>query len=173
MLGFHLRNFRGSNVGITDEMDLWAHMTWYKYHVPWQLVKEFKQYSSFSSEIWEAILLVLQSIPRNGFMWHDIHIKFHEDWHWRSSQYYGITSAIWEAVVLVLLRGGTYEVRCWDGLKWHDEHTKFRLTGSGILVIFRLTPHNLRGYSVTITDGRDLWCMLLRWLHMVQYVFQV
>jgi hypothetical protein len=29
-----------------------------------------------------------------------------------------------EATVLVLLKGGTYEVRGWDVLSWHDIHTK-------------------------------------------------
>jgi hypothetical protein len=28
------------------------------------------------------------------------------------------------AVMLVLLMEGIYEVRCWDGLKWHDIHNK-------------------------------------------------
>jgi hypothetical protein len=106
-------------------------------------------------------------------MWHDIHTEFHEDWYRRSRQYYGFASAIWEAVMLVLLTGGSYQVHRWHGLRWHDEHTEFQMTGSGILVILGLKPHNMRGCSVAITDGRDLWCTLLRWFHMVRYAFQV
>jgi hypothetical protein len=37
----------------------------------------------------------------------------------------GITSIIWKTIELVLLRRGIYDVRHWDGLRWHDIRTKF------------------------------------------------
>jgi hypothetical protein len=53
-----------------------------------------------------------------------IHIKCHDDRFRNSSNIKGITSWTWEAVVLVLLMKGIYDVRRWDGYRWHDIHTK-------------------------------------------------
>jgi hypothetical protein len=35
------------------------------------------------------------------------------------------TTTIWETAVLILLMGGIYEISHWNGLRWHDIHTKF------------------------------------------------
>jgi hypothetical protein len=51
--------------------------------------------------------------------------KFHKNWFGHSGNIQITTSAIWEATVLVLLTGGLYDVRRWNGLRWHDMHTKF------------------------------------------------
>jgi hypothetical protein len=61
----------------------------------------------------------------DGFMWHDILFKFHENWDRRSSNIKGFASAIWEAVMLVLPMEGNYKVRRWNGLRWHDICTMF------------------------------------------------
>jgi hypothetical protein len=47
----------------------------------------------------------------DGFMWHDILTKFHEDCYRRSSNIEVFPLEIWKAVMLVLLMKGIYEVR--------------------------------------------------------------
>jgi hypothetical protein len=42
----------------------------------------------------------------------------------------------------------------------------FMTIGSGIRVILRALPLNLKSFCVGITDERDLWCTPLRWLHV-------
>jgi hypothetical protein len=37
----------------------------------------------------------------------------------------GLQDTIWEATMLVLLMEAIYEVHPWDGIRWHDIHTKF------------------------------------------------
>jgi hypothetical protein len=50
-----------------------------------------------------------------------------------------------------------------------------RLTtiGSGIRVLLRLLPANLRSCNVGITDGRNLGTPLFRWLKVAWYTYQV
>jgi hypothetical protein len=43
-------------------------------------------------------------------MWHDIHIKSHEDRFMHSSNIKSTTATIWEDVMLVLLIEGIYDV---------------------------------------------------------------
>jgi hypothetical protein len=71
----------------------------------------------------------------------------------------------------------TYEVDHWDGLRWHDIRIKFHEDwfghASNINVIYL---NNLRGCNVGITDRWDLWCMLLRrlhvaWLYIYIYIY--
>jgi hypothetical protein len=42
----------------------------------------------------------------------------------------------------------------------------FMKTGTGFQALSRVCPRNLRGCNVGITDGRDLCCTPLRWLHV-------
>jgi hypothetical protein len=98
--------------------------------------------------------------------WHDINTKFHEDCLWHSGNMKVIASTIWEAAVLVLLMARIYGVSRWGYLRWHDTYIpSFMTIGSGIWVILGVLPQqNLRGYSVVITDERDLWCTPLKWI---------
>jgi hypothetical protein len=48
-------------------------------------------------------------------VWYTLHTKFHEDWHWHSSNV-KIFPKIWEASMLVLLMGWIYDVWCWHGI---------------------------------------------------------
>jgi hypothetical protein len=60
------------------------------------------------------------------------------------------------AAVLVLLMGVIYEIHCWDGLRWHDKHTKFHedwYWHSGNIKV--ITLDNMRGCSVGISDERN------------------
>jgi hypothetical protein len=62
------------------------HVAWYVYQVLWNFVAVFNQYCSLTSEIWEALRLVLLMAGTyevrlsNGFRCHDIHTKFHKGW---------------------------------------------------------------------------------------------
>lgn len=62
----------------------------------------------------------------NGFRWHDLCTKFHDDRLRHLSNITVITATIWEAVMFVLLIERNYNVRRWDGFMWHDIHTKFQ-----------------------------------------------
>jgi hypothetical protein len=61
----------------------------------------------------------------NGFRWHDICTKFHDDRFRYLSNTTVITATIREALMLVSLIEGIYEVSRWDGFMWHDICTKF------------------------------------------------
>jgi hypothetical protein len=58
----------------------------------------------------------------DGFRWHDIHTKFHEDWFRHSSNIKVITSTIQKAVALVLLRRRIYDECCWEDLRWQNTY---------------------------------------------------
>jgi hypothetical protein len=104
-------------------------VAWYIHtcQVSWRLIQALKQYVGFVSEILEAAILVL-FIYDMSLRW------FHVAWYiWQVSwrlveafkQYSDFASVIWEGIILVLLIEGIYEVRRWDGLRWHDINTKF------------------------------------------------
>jgi hypothetical protein len=75
----------------------------------------------------------------SGVMTYEQHIKSQDDRFRRSSNTETITSTMPVVSVLVLLMGRIYDVRIWD-----------------------YYLNNLRRCSVCITDGRNLWNMLLR-----------
>jgi hypothetical protein len=81
-----------------------------------------------------------------------------------------ISSTIWESVVFVLLMRGISWIRRRDGLRWHDIYIpRFMEIDIDIQTILWLFLRNSRGCNAGITDGRDLWCMALRWLHVGWY----
>jgi hypothetical protein len=83
----------------------------------------------------------------------------------------GSISKIWEAVVLVLLMREVYDIRNWDGLRWHDIYIpSFMRIGMGFQPIIRFCLNNLKGSNVGITDGNDLWSASLRWSQMAWYI---
>jgi hypothetical protein len=50
--------------------------------------------------------------------------------------------------------GRIYDVRHWDGLRWHDTYIlSFMKIGVGVQAILRFCLRNLRGYNVGFTDG--------------------
>jgi hypothetical protein len=73
--------------------------------------------------------------------------------------------------VLVLPTGKIYEVRRWDGTRWHDIHTKFhddRFKHSS----------NIQIINSTISEAALLillmgWSMPLRWPQVTRYAYQV
>jgi hypothetical protein len=68
--------------------------------------------------------------------------------------------------------GQVYEVCQLGGFKWHEIHTKFHddpFRHSSIIII---TSTILRGCTVSITDGTDLWNTPLRWTQMSWYTYQ-
>jgi hypothetical protein len=69
-------------------------------------------------------------------------------------------TTVCEPVILVLLMKGFYEVRRWDGLRWHDIHTKFHTDWFRHL---RYYLNNFRGCNVGITVERGLRSTPLRW----------
>jgi hypothetical protein len=97
--------------------------------------------------------------------WHDIHIKSHDDWFRNSSNIKGNSSAFWEAIVLVLQTRSIYDVCHWGGLHGmiyiyiyiYIYISDFMTIGVGIQATLRFCLRSLRGCSVGITDGRDLW----------------
>jgi hypothetical protein len=72
------------------------HVERHSYQVSQRFVQAFKQYSDSASVIWMAVKLVLlierNYIVRswNGFRWHDISIKFREDWYKRRRNITGL-----------------------------------------------------------------------------------
>jgi hypothetical protein len=74
------------------------------------LMKWIIEYSlrGFSVGITDGIYEVSS---RGALRWHDIHVKFHEDWRGHSRNIKIITSKIWETAVLVILMGGIYAVQ--------------------------------------------------------------
>jgi hypothetical protein len=80
---------------------------------------------------WDVVILVLliegSYVIRywDGFMWHDIPTKFHENLCRCSSDIKFFFSAVWTSVMLVLLMGGIYEAHRWGGIRCHDMLIKF------------------------------------------------
>jgi hypothetical protein len=88
----------------------------------------------------------------DGFMWHDILAKFHEDWYRRSSNIKGFPLQIWNSAMLVSLKGSFTKNAVEIGLRWHDIRTKFRDDG------FRLLSNST---VVTATNWEPVMLVLL------------
>jgi hypothetical protein len=91
-----------------------------------------------------------------------------------SSNIKGNTSTTWEVVVLVLMMREIYDVHYWGCLRWHHTHiTSCMKIDTGLQAILRFCLRNERGCNVVITDGTDLRCTTLRWIHVAWYTYHV
>jgi hypothetical protein len=77
-------------------------------------------------------------------------------------RFHCIYPTVWKTAMLVWLMGGIYEVHHWDGLSWDDDVWHFRTIrhSSNIQVITSMVRE---AAMLVITDGKDLWSMLLWW----------
>jgi hypothetical protein len=134
-----------------------------------------------TSTIWESAVLVLlmgrvwcTPLRWSQMAWH-MHTNFHDDRFRNSNTIKGTISTIWEAAVLVLLMKGIYDVRHWDGPRWHDiyTHTRFHENWHRLSSNIMFCLRNMRGCNVGITDGRDSWSAPLKWFHVSWYIYQV
>jgi hypothetical protein len=63
--------------------------------------------------------------------------------------------------VMVLLTGVIYQVRNWDGLRWHDiqyEPSSMK-TGSVIRIVLKLLPRKVRCFGVGTTNDRNFFAV--------------
>jgi hypothetical protein len=66
-----------------------------------------------------------------------------------------------------------YELRRWDGLRWHDIYTKFPEDWCRHSSNIEVLPHQSRWLLCWYYWRKDLWSAPLRWLHAAWYSYQV
>jgi hypothetical protein len=167
-------------MGLIQEVHCWAGHRWHDMHTK---IHEYwfghsNNIKVITSTIWQvAVLVLLMGRIYVVYGWDDLRWQ---DTYIPSLMTIGsgirviprALSTVSEAIVLVLLMRWIYDVCHWDGLRWQDICIpSFMKVGTGIQAILRVCLLNVRGCNIGIIFGRDLWCMLLKWLNLALYVY--
>lgn len=73
---------------------------------------------------------------------------------------------------MVLLAEAIYGVRSWNCLRWCDLCTKCKDYRCRQLSKIMVITAKINNSNVRNLDGRDLWYIVLRWLHVERYLYR-